>query len=276
MPALYSIYDIIISETEKRPYYFGTFEDTEDPVIDWPHRHDYYSIIYFLHGSGINVIDFKEYEIMPNRIFMMNPGQIHNWSYENNTKGFILLFDKYYCHFENNKIPFVDVPKEYRYLIQSFFRHQISEYQKNDMLAEKSIISGIAFYNSVITRIIAEHNYTVNTIPPEMVNFISLITEKKTQNLSVQSYADMLHLTVDKLNETCKSSMGLTAKQIIIEQKTTEAKRLLYFTNLSIKEIAFRLGFEDSSYFSRIFKGKNDITPIMFREKVLENQKKVL
>ena len=59
----YTIYDILISEKEKKPYYFGTFEDTEDPDIEWPHRHDYFSITYFTEGYGTNVIDFKEYEI---------------------------------------------------------------------------------------------------------------------------------------------------------------------------------------------------------------------
>ena len=62
--------------------------------MDWPHRHDFYSLVWFTDSSGINVIDFEEYEIKPNRLFLMHPKQVHNWSYSKESKGYILVFDK--------------------------------------------------------------------------------------------------------------------------------------------------------------------------------------
>ncbi|MBN1180992.1 MAG: helix-turn-helix domain-containing protein [Bacteroidales bacterium] len=272
----YTIYDIINSQVNKRPYFYGIFEDTEDPDIEWPHRHDYYSLIHFTQGNGLNVIDFKEYEIIPNRMFLMNPGQIHNWSYSSNTKGYILLVDKFFFQFENYNMPFVDVSDEFRSMIHSFWNFQIQQCQKKDEITEKSAQNGMAFFNDVITRIIAENNYKPPQIPSEIENLMVLISENLSGNLLVNDYADLLHIPVDKLNDMCKSSMGLTTKQLIIEQQITEAKRLLFFTTLSVKEIAYKLGFEDSSYFSRLFKNKTNNTPNAFREKVPEKQKKVL
>ncbi|WP_171659634.1 AraC family ligand binding domain-containing protein [Flagellimonas amphidinii] len=74
----YSISDIILSNSEDRYYYVGTFAGTENPSVEWPHRHDFYSIIWFTESLGINVIDFEEYEIKPNRLFFIRPKQVHN------------------------------------------------------------------------------------------------------------------------------------------------------------------------------------------------------
>lgn len=98
-----------------------------------------------------------------------------------------------------------------------------------------------------------------------MLDFSELISNTISQNLSVKNYADRLHITTDKLNEICKQNYGSSPKTIILDKKITEAKRLLYFTDLTVKEIAFKLGFEDGSYFSRIFKQKTNISPTDFK-----------
>ena len=97
------------------------------------------------------------------------------------------------------------------------------------------------------------------------LKFSKLVSDTISENLSVNEYASRLNLTVDKLNEICKKNYGQSPKTIILEKKITEAKRLLYFTDLSVKEIAFHLGFEDSSYFSRIFKQKTNLSPTEFK-----------
>ena len=111
MPVSYSISDIILSNNGKQPYYAGTFEDTEDPPVEWPHRHDFYSLVWFSEGSGINVIDFEEYAIIPHRLFIMHPHQIHNWSYSQGTQGYILVFDPYLFkgQAEQHATPYIDL-----------------------------------------------------------------------------------------------------------------------------------------------------------------------
>ena len=64
---------------------------TEDPYIEWPHRHSFYSLVWFTSGTGIYVVDFDEYEIIPQRMFLVNPKQIHNWDYSENSKDIMLL-----------------------------------------------------------------------------------------------------------------------------------------------------------------------------------------
>jgi AraC-like DNA-binding protein len=76
----------------------------------------------------------------------------------------------------------------------------------------------------------------------------------------------MLHITPNYLNEVCTRDLGFSAKSLIEEQVMLEIKRLLFHTDLSIKEISFQLNFEDPSYFIRRFKEKNGMTPAAFRD----------
>ena len=75
---IYKISDILDS-IEPVQHYIGIFEETPDPDIELPHRHNFYSIVWFTQGKLLNVIDFVEYEICSQRIFTTNPRHIHNW-----------------------------------------------------------------------------------------------------------------------------------------------------------------------------------------------------
>jgi AraC-like DNA-binding protein len=71
-----------------------------------------------------------------------------------------------------------------------------------------------------------------------------------------------------QLNRAIKSVSGKTASDLIIERLILEAKRLLLFSDLSNKEVAFKLNYEDPSYFTRIFRRKTGLTPTEFRSKM--------
>ena len=70
---------------------------------------------------------------------------------------------------------------------------------------------------------------------------------------------------VDNLGEVIKQQSGKTAIELIHERLMLEAKRMLFHTESSIKEIAFELGFEDASYFNRFFKRLGEQTPLAYR-----------
>jgi AraC-like DNA-binding protein len=65
----------------------------------------------------------------------------------------------------------------------------------------------------------------------------------------------------------CDENLSVSATQLIQQRVLLEAKRLLQSTDLSIKEIAFELGFIDHAYFSNFFKNQTKATPTEFREK---------
>ena len=83
---------------------------------------------------------------------------------------------------------------------------------------------------------------------------------------SVSFLAEQLRVSPDYLSGLLKSLTGLTTQQHIHEKLMEKAKELLSVTNLSISEIAFRLGFEHSQSFNKLFKSKTNQSPLAFRQ----------
>jgi AraC-like DNA-binding protein len=95
--------------------------------------------------------------------------------------------------------------------------------------------------------------------------FKELLTNHiKNQHL-VTDYAAMLHITPNHLNKCVKTITGKSPTKWIDEAIVLEAKVLLYQSSLSISDVAAEVGLHDPSYFSRLFKKKEGITPLTFR-----------
>jgi AraC-like DNA-binding protein len=84
--------------------------------------------------------------------------------------------------------------------------------------------------------------------------FKKLIADYFKSTKQVQQYAQLLSITPLYLNETVKEVTGYPASFWIQQKILWEARRLLFYTTMNVKEIAFELGYEDHVYFSRFFK----------------------
>lgn len=98
-------------------------------------------------------------------------------------------------------------------------------------------------------------------------DFVLLLEEHYKQQVTASFYAQKLGMSLKSLNQNLLIATNKTTGAVIFERVMLEAKRYLSYSNKSIKEIAYELGFEDSHYFSRIFKKKTAHTPKEFREK---------
>jgi AraC-like DNA-binding protein len=84
---------------------------------------------------------------------------------------------------------------------------------------------------------------------------------------SPADYAAKLNLSLSYLNETVKAHTGFPVGYWIQQETMTEARRLLYYSQLSVKEVAYQLGYDDPTYFSRLFKKVVDLTPGGYRKR---------
>ncbi len=80
------------------------------------------------------------------------------------------------------------------------------------------------------------------------------------------SYAGALNITPSYLNEAVKKTTGFPASYWINQEIVLEAKRILFHTDSSVKEIAKQLGYEDCSYFTRVFTKISGVSPVAFRQ----------
>ena len=85
---------------------------------------------------------------------------------------------------------------------------------------------------------------------------------------TASDYAELLHISPKALAKICKNHFHKTLTDLIAERIVIEAKRELYLTSKSVKEIAWELGYEDEHYFSRFFKRNAEISPQFYRETI--------
>ena len=79
--------------------------------------------------------------------------------------------------------------------------------------------------------------------------------------INIPSIANQIGISASRLNEIFKQFTSMTPYQYFIQLKIHKAEELLSEENISVKEAAWRMGFEDQHYFSRLFKHKTGIAP---------------
>ncbi|ANF52236.1 hypothetical protein A0O34_17680 [Chryseobacterium glaciei] len=100
-------------------------------------------------------------------------------------------------------------------------------------------------------------------------NFKKLIFQNNFLE-SPSFFAKKLNISTSHLNDCVNSNTGKSVTYWLQNAMIVEAQRLLYYTDNDVKEIAYNLGFEDHSYFSRLFKKISNETPLSFRRKFRE------
>ena len=96
--------------------------------------------------------------------------------------------------------------------------------------------------------------------------FRKLLAENYRKEHELQFYADSLHISQTYLSRVIRQISGKTVNNYIAEALYTDARRLLVFTDLTVKEIAEQLGFSDQSSFGKFFKKQSETSPANFRD----------
>jgi AraC-like DNA-binding protein len=251
---------------------------------DEPHRHDYYTVLLVAQGNGTHSIDFNAYPLANHQIYFVSPGQVHQVIEEEKSIGFAMTFSTAFLVENSIHLSFVEslnlfhdygqspplalnaqqLEKLNGYCTEIHHLHHsdaamkelaVGSYLKLLLIACNTICS----INPLEASVDLTGNQTIRAFK-EHVN-----AGYKEQH-GTSYYADLMHITPDHLNRSIKNAIGITAKEYIQSRITTEAKRLLYFTELTTKEIAFDLGFSEPSHFSAFFKKCTKTSPTEFRQ----------
>lgn len=99
--------------------------------------------------------------------------------------------------------------------------------------------------------------------------FFQLVEKHFCNEHAVSFYSAELCITSGYLNDLVKKDSGISAKQYIINRLIAESRRLLQYSELPVSEIAWKLGFSDSSYFIRLFRNETGVSPLTFRKEHL-------
>lgn len=248
-----------------------------------PTKATIHTIIYLTEGEAMMTIGSQSYTIVKNQCMIVPAGQVFSFSNPDINKGYLCSFNDDFPvgkfvrndllrDFEFLKIwghPVIALTVESSGFILRLFERLLAEYALTGLLHQDILHPYLIALLCELNRAYVTTGGGVPTISSEITNrFRELLFENIATKHQVSDYASMLHITPNHLNKSVRRVTGKPAIRWIMETIVLEAKVLLYQSNLSISEIALELGVDDQSYFSRLFKKYEGITPMGFRKKI--------
>ncbi|WP_276496909.1 AraC family transcriptional regulator [Pontibacter litorisediminis] len=244
-----------------------------------PHKHDFFILLLVEQGSGTHTIDFQEYPVGRYQLHLLLPGHVHRWELDESTLAYQLmisrpLFETFSASLEFSftlyqKHPVLSLSEE-------VFRQLRYEFQSiRGELSMRPVHWGVLnlrcqLVAQLISRV-AESKYedlTAYRAAPALLKYHNLVDLYYKEHKTVAFYADQLHISANYLNILCKKHLQVSATHLIQTRTTLEAKRLLLASEMTVKEIAFELGFSDLAYFSNFFKAHTGVSPRSFRSQL--------
>lgn len=269
---------------------FTKLEESYNPYdASHPHRHNYFEVLFFNADGGSHEIDFQSYPIEKHSIHFVSPGQVHLLRRDPKVTGYVLSFTDDFFLDRASSSMFIDtlpffinpstVPivritdEESRKDIIDIIPRIQKEYASVNPDKIQVIASWMSLFLISCRRLYLNQVHSEEKIPLKNETtrkFKKLVEENFAENKSVSEYASLLNITPGHLNDTIQKELGKTASDLIHERIILEAKRLLYHSEKTIKEIAAALNYDDPSYFTKFFKSNTDLTPDQFRKAIRE------
>lgn len=272
--------DSVSGSRHFRMYHFqGQRPDLGDLLV--PHRKNHYLVILVRKGGQARQwVDMKPHILQDNTLYFISPGQL---MVKEETTGmwstgvaFTPEFLSIHDHASLADLPLLRNPNDAHALTmteadiaftEDMFAKIAAEYNRPDEWQHRMLMAYTAVLLTYLSRLYSEQHKATEISPERILlkNFQAKVNEAFQELHEVGDYAAMLHISAGHLSEVVKMQSGKPAIKHIHERLTLEARRLLFHTNHSLKEIAFALGFSDPSYFNRFFKRETGQTPSDYR-----------
>ncbi|MDF4203079.1 helix-turn-helix domain-containing protein [Maribacter sp. SA7] len=260
--------------------FFSRIPEIEDHNPTLPHRIHFFALLMVTEGNGTHQVDLIDYKLNKGTVLKLAKGQVHAFQKNATYKGFLVLFTEEFVmnHFSKSSINIIShlynyhvtsPISSYEELNNKFLNHLNLELANSNSFARNNIIAALLdLYLLKLERKNNENvlqnnskNYAV------FISFKNQVEENYIKTRNVKDYAKMLSITTKNLNEVVKEFTLDTAKTFIDNYVILEAKRAIVSTDLSFKEIAFELGFDELTNFTKFFKNKVQLSPKAFKNK---------
>jgi len=236
-----------------------------------PHRHDHVEIIWMKTGTGSLQLESIVHEMRGNMLYCIGPGQIHRLSVGEHSEGYIICFTESVLNLAEDDFdlvyrsglfqmftrgPIVSLSEEIAGEMQEIAEKMMKEFDNFYLLRTEMLQRYVKIFLIYLTRQVdGRFQAGMQTRNAELLkSFISLIEKNYRITKMVKDYALQLSVTPNYLNEIVKKTSGYPAGHHIRQRVVLEAKRQATYTDVTMKEIAYYLGFDDIAHFSKFFK----------------------
>ena len=267
---------------------FKIFSFEDNSYFDHLQRNNYYSLIWIREGTGKLQTGFHEYSFEQNSLFSFAPYEPFLFS-SRSVKGIAVYFHSdFFCiHKHQTEVtcngvlfnniydkPFFSLDENLEATLNRIIEQIRSEFKNPGFAQYELLISFMKIFLIAASRLKNQQqpditaSKDVKKEPFILQNLKDAIEKDFKTKHAPKDYAMMLNISLNALTRIIKTHLNKTLTDLITERIIIEAKRELYLTTKSVKQLAYELGYEDEYYFSRFFKKNTDISPQRYRETV--------
>ena len=257
-------------------------QDAEDILLDKGiHRDSHYIFTCMESGHVRMMVDFKTIEAKDSTIFCVLPGQVHQGLLMKDVCGWFVavkaelvpdmvrsFFDE--ClgeiqplSLDKNLIKKINTTAS---ILHTSYTSEMLSSKEGFLVVQSLLNAFLGMFVLIYSQKNVSHASSESRALQLSRTFRTLVRKDFKTSKSPSEYAATLNITRGYLTEAVREATGKPAQHWIHQEILIEAKRLLVFTNLSVKEIAYELGYSDHTYFSRLFSKLEDQSPSEFRD----------
>ncbi|MBD0777986.1 AraC family transcriptional regulator [Maribacter sp. ANRC-HE7] len=244
-----------------------------------PHRLNFYQLIVITKGRGIHEVDFETIAYAENTVIPVAMGQVQRFTNNPQLEGYAVLFTPDFL---------IKEEQDYHYLYDyTIFNHAINP---QSHIANKEVLTllqemiteqqkGLLFdsgeyqrnlLKNFLIQIERNKRERVEIVCNDSLNlymrFRKTLEENINYKIRVADICQKLNVTPKQINKALKLYTNTTAKQYIEDRVILEIKRLLVYSTLTIKEIAYEIGFDDPTNFTKYFKARVNTLPTDYQK----------
>lgn len=246
---------------------------------DWefrPHRHGrLHQFLMVESGGGHGALDGVQIRLGAGALVNVPTGCVHAYAFKPGTQGWVVtvtseLLDEWTREGEGLR-PLLALPAmaEGTPEIAALIRAIFAAFEGRDFARAQVLRAQVALLAGLVARSLAGAGAAGARAETGLQRrFEALIEAHFTEHLPVADYARRLMVTPTHLSRVMRAATGRPASAAITERLVREARRNLAYSNLSVSQIAYALGYNDPAHFSRVFSRATGISPRAFRKKI--------
>jgi AraC family transcriptional activator of pobA len=254
-----------------------------EPDLLLPHRKAYYMLVFTKHTQGRHWVDAVPYVRKNHALYFSSPSQMLVKEEATPFWGSRLEFTNEFLALQQHAVlrnlPLIQNPHNAHELVlppadeaivDDLLTKLEAEYQRPGEWQHQLLSAYLTVLLTHLSRLYTEQFPGDEPSADQRLlkTYQARIEEHFREQHEVGAYADLLHISPGHLSEVVKAQSGKSAIKHLHERLVLEAKRLLFYTPQSLKELAFDLGFSDASYFNRFFKRETGLTPAEYRASI--------
>ncbi|MFB9275382.1 helix-turn-helix domain-containing protein [Cohnella cellulosilytica] len=232
-----------------------------------------YEVLYFPEGTlSVYRVGEREFSLNKPCFVLTRPGEVHSYRYDPHKPTRHLFIHFWLKALPDDLLAVLQpdgpsvIPYQGELLFSLMKQINAIAFLRPDKLQDRGSLLLLSLL-SEIDALAADESPETERLPPQLAKALSVIDSHPSSPLTVDQLARQVGWTPEHLARSFSRHLGMTPKETIVRKKIDRACQLLLYGRMSVKEIAFEVGFADENYFCRVFKAAKAITATDYRAK---------